>query len=357
MKARRMTAMKPKQCSRVCLLLTLISLLSVVGWMAGVGAEAFAESYEFEQISTGRMALYSDDRAWLMIVDSREMTILDAETLTETVTISLPGHAEQFGQPSISPDGLRVAASVSGEDVRVWSLPEGTEIARFDISTDPSPRIYFTPSGEELVVLSGLRAELRDAETGELLRFFEADTRFVTTAAINSDGTVLATGDTAGVIRLWDVSTGALIAVLSAHDGDVSSLEFITTGGRFASAGTDGFIRLWDTAEAVEIGHIAAQSEGVGWLSISTDGQFVASSSSDGTARIWDVTTGDPIATLDLWERFGSLSEPAPPPAGRPGFFSSVYGAEFGLDNSYLVVSYVSGYESIIGLWDLEGVL
>jgi len=83
----------------------------------------------------------------------------------------------------------------------------------------------------------------------------------------------------------------------------------------------------------------------------------VASSSSDATARIWDVATGCSIATLDLWEEIGPLSEPGPPPAGRPRIFSSVYGAEFGPDNSYLVVSYVSGYKSIIGLWDLEGVL
>jgi WD40 repeat protein len=295
-----------------------------------------------------------------MIVDDGEMTILDAETLAAIVTISLPGYGDEFGQPSISPDGLRVAASVSGKEVRVWSLPEGTQITRLDISTNPSPRIYFTPSGEELVVLSGMRAELRDAGTGELLRVFEAAKRFVNVAAVSPDGTVLATGDSAGVIRLWDVSSGALTAELAAHVGNVTSLEFITTGESFASAGVDGSIRLWDTAEAVEIRQIAAiaaHSEGVGWLSVSSDGRFVASSSSDATARIWDVATGCSIATLDLWEVIGSLSEPFPLPAGRPRIFSSVYGAEFGPDNSYLVVSYVSGYESIIGLWDLEGVL
>ena len=328
-----------------------------LGFAGSAGGPALTGTCVFDQISTGRMAVYSDDRERLMIVDGGEMTILDAETLAAIVTISLPGYVDEFGQPSISPDGLRVAASVSGREVRVWSLPEGTQIARFDISTHPTPRIYFMPSGEELIVLSGMRAELRDAGTGELLRVFEAAKRFVTVAAVSPDGTVLATGDSAGVIRLWDVSSGALTAELAAHVGYVTSLEFITTGESFASAGMDGSIRLWDTAEAVEIRQIAAHSEGVGWLSVSSDGRFVASSSSDATARIWDVATGGSIATLDLWEEIGPLSEPVPPPAGRPRIFSRVQGAEFGPDNSYLVVSYVSGYKSIIGLWDLEGVL
>jgi len=194
-----------------------------LGFAGSAGGPALTGTCVFDQISTGRMAVYSDDRERLMIVDGGEMTILDAETLAAIVTISLPGYVDEFGQPSISPDGLRVAASVSEREVRVWSLPEGTQIARFDISTIPSPRIYFMPSGEELIVLSGMRAELRDAGTGELLRVFEAAKRFVTVAAVSTDGTVLATGDSAGVIRLWDVSSGALTAELAAHVGYVTS--------------------------------------------------------------------------------------------------------------------------------------
>ncbi|MFC2096054.1 WD40 repeat domain-containing protein [Candidatus Bipolaricaulota bacterium] len=349
--------MKSKLHVRTCIGFALIPILCAGSWLAGVGAEALAGPYVFDQISTGRMAVYSNDRERLMIVDGGEMAILDAETLAEIVTISLPGYVNEFGQPSISPDGLRVAASVSGSEVCVWSLPEGTQIARLDISAYPVPRIYFTPSGKELVVLSGMRAELRDAGTGELLRVFEAARRFVNIAAVSPDGTVLVTGDSAGAIRLWDVSSGALIAELAAHVGDVTSLEFITTGESFVSAGLDGSIRLWDTAEAVEIRRIAAHSEGVGWLSVSSDGRFVASSSPDATARIWDVATGGSIATLDLWEEIGPLSEPVFPFTGGLHEFSFVFGAEFGPGNSTLVVSYVSGFESIIGLWDLEGVL
>jgi WD40 repeat protein len=137
----------------------------------------------------------------------------------------------------------------------------------------------------------------------------------------------------------------------------VYALEFITIGESFASAGADGFIKLWDTAEAVEMRQIGAHSEGVVWLSVSSDGRFVASSSPDATARIWDVATGCFIAALDLWQEIGPLSEPVPPPPGCPRALSRVQGAEFGPGDAYLVVSYVSGFKSLIGIWDLEGVL
>ena len=303
------------------------------------------------------MAMLSDDREWLIIFDGGEMIIQDAETLAVIVAISLPGYTDEFGGASISPDGLSVAAPVSCREVRVWSLPEGTEIARFDISTLPGNRIYFTPSGDELVILSGMRAELRDAGTGECLRVFEAAKRFVIVAAVSPDGTVLATGDSAGDIRLWDVSSGTLTAELAAHVGTVTGLEFIAMGERFASAGMDGSIRLWDTADAVEIRRIAAQSEGVSSLSVSSDGRFVASSSPDTTARIWDAETGCSIATLDLWEECGPLSEVAPLPPGRPRAASVALGADFGPGDSYLVVTYVSGFKSLVGLWHLEDVL
>jgi len=335
----------------------LISILCAVWWLAGLDASAVADACAFDPISTGRMAVYSSDLEWLMIVDSGEMTILDAESLMEIVTISLPGYGDEFGQPSISSDGLRLAASAMRSDVRVWSLPEGVEMARFEGSQHPLTRVYFTPSGRELVVVAGMRAELWDVATGEVLRLFEGAKRFVTAAALSPDGAVLVTGDTAGDIRLWNVHSGASVAEIDAHTGDVYALEFITTGDRFVSAGRDGVIKLWDTAEPVEIRQIGTHSEAVVWVSASSDGRFVASSSHDVTARIWDVEAGGSIATLDLWEEIGPLSEPVPPPPGRPRFHSRVQGAEFGPGDSYLVVSYVSGYESLIGIWDLTDVL
>jgi len=348
---------KLKLCRTGCIAFALIPILCA-GWrLAGLEATALADTTAFDAISTGRMALYSSDRERLMIVDGGELTILDAESLMEIVTISLPGYADTFGQPSISPDGLRLAAPVSGSDVRVWSLPAGTEVSRFEVTTRPSSRAWFTPSGGELVVLSGMQAKLLDAGTGELLRVFEGAKRFVSVAAVSPDGTILATGDSAGDIRLWDIHSGALRAELNAHDGDVYALEFITIGESFASAGADGFIKLWDTAEAVEMRQIGAHSEGVVWLSVSSDGRFVASSSPDATARIWDVATGCFIAALDLWQEIGPLSEPVPPPPGCPRALSRVQGAEFGPGDAYLVVSYVSGFKSLIGIWDLEGVL
>jgi WD40 repeat protein len=87
---------------------------------------------------------------------------------------------------------------------------------------------------------------LLETATGQRRLRLEGHERHVTAAAFSPDGRLLASGDWAGVIRLWDTLAGAEVAVLTGHRGPVRSLAFAPDGKVLASAGEDTTVLLWD---------------------------------------------------------------------------------------------------------------
>jgi WD40 repeat protein len=68
--------------------------------------------------------------------------------------------------------------------------------------------------------------------------------------AFSSGGTVLATADGDGTVRLWNLATDRLVGAplhASAHDG-APTVAFSPGGTLLAIAGLDGTVRLWNLA-------------------------------------------------------------------------------------------------------------
>jgi WD40 repeat protein len=108
--------------------------------------------------------------------------------------------------------------------------------------------------------------------------------------AVAPDGTWLATGDSAGTVRIWDADTGAQRAVLPGGELAVWGLAVAPDQTWIACAGGDHAVRIWDVATWQG----RAVLTGADWLhglAVAPDGSWLASG--DGTAvRLWDVATG-----------------------------------------------------------------
>ncbi|MEG3987473.1 NACHT domain-containing protein [Microcoleus sp. S28C3] len=120
----------------------------------------------------------------------------------------------------------------------------------------------------------------------------------VRSVIFSPDGKLLATGDTDGIVRLWEASTGREILTCKGHTNVVESVAFSPDGKILASASYDKTIELWDvkTGECLKV--LQGHTESVMSVTFNPDGNILASGSFDRTIRLWDIRTGECLKIL-----------------------------------------------------------
>ncbi|MEG3920877.1 NACHT domain-containing protein [Microcoleus sp. T3_A4] len=115
----------------------------------------------------------------------------------------------------------------------------------------------------------------------------------VRSVIFSPDGKLLATGDSDGVVRLWEASSGREILTCKGHTNVVESVAFSPDGEILASASYDKIIKLWDvqTGECLKV--LQGHTESVMFVTFNPDGNILASGSFDRTVRLWDIRTGE----------------------------------------------------------------
>lgn len=229
-------------------------------------------------------------------------------------------HDSQVQALAVVGDGL----ATGDEDgmVRVWSPPHGPEPWRQrllwspETACSPIRAIVSFAHGTRLVSAGGSgHCILRDAEDGKILRYLRpparglsSDTEVVVRALAAAEVAgrwLIAAGDSAGRIDLWDAENEASHWTWDAHPAQVRSLAILSAGKqvRLASGGDDGAIRLWaptETGPTLEAQKVDAHSGPVAALYPVTAGklQFLASGGADRSIRLWDPATLKPVSVI-----------------------------------------------------------
>ena len=206
---------------------------------------------------------------------------------------SLNGHKKTVTDVVLSPDG-KIAASASYDStVRLWSVPEG----------------------EELAVLKGHKKN-------------------VGSVAFSRDGEYLASAGLGEEIIIWSIPSGEQIQQLQGHQVAVGGLTFSPDGQFLASSGSEQAVLLWSTQDwqiarrfdfdgepgypksiafspdwktmaasspyqvkliSVEKGNLLKEVnlkvKGVYALTFSPDGRWLANAAADKRVRVWDLST------------------------------------------------------------------
>ena len=124
--------------------------------------------------------------------------------------------------------------------------------------------------------------------------------------AIAPNQKVFATGDRAGVVRLWLLGSNNPPRELTGHaEGDVDVVAFTPDGRLLASAGNDGTVRLWNVESGECVNVLSGHTDWVGALAISPDGQFLASGGGDGRVLLWKLPEGKLQA--ELYQQIGPV--------------------------------------------------
>jgi WD40 repeat protein len=121
----------------------------------------------------------------------------------------------------------------------------------------------------------------------------------ITAVAVSSNATMLASGASDGIVRLWNTANGQLLRSLQLpfNAGLVTALDFSPATGELLVAWSDGVLRTFDPATGgLKLDSLAP----AGFLFaavFSSDGQFIL----DGegwpsfSARLWDARTGEEL--------------------------------------------------------------
>jgi dipeptidyl aminopeptidase/acylaminoacyl peptidase len=218
------------------------------------------------------------------------MHVLDAASGRTAFDLDLGAFV---GDIAYSPDGQTLGvASDAGASLRASS--DGHVIRTL---TTPTPtrsvQIRFRPDGS-IAATADVDGQIRlwDTASGRLLRSMGMGSGELTTVAFSTDGSSLASGNQGGAVRIWDPDTAAVLADLPATNTRVADLHFTPDGSGLIVAGDNREVRMWDLRAKAYVrafrGHTAAVLE----MAMSADGRTLVTVSEDRTARVWDTRTG-----------------------------------------------------------------
>ncbi|KAL9584552.1 MAG: hypothetical protein Q9212_002043 [Teloschistes hypoglaucus] len=255
----------------------------------------------------------------------------------------------------------RILASCLGEEAVLTDLHTGQALARLEGDGEVLTALAITPSASHLILCSrSLSMQIYTLEPPQdghitpspsLLRTLKPHSTPVITIAVDSTGTLLATGSADGVIKVWDIRGGFVTHTLRGHNGVISALHFFeasntqmeretslkkkkkrrkdsghdqdgmedilhgdkaTARFRLASGGEDGKIRIWDLSKRKSIATLDSHVSVVRGLDYSSALDVLVSASRDKTAIVWDAQTwmtSKVIPILEVVESVGFVGD------------------------------------------------
>lgn len=237
-------------------------------------------------------------------------------------------------------NGHTLVAGNSGRAaVRFWNLRTGRQSIRLDRPV----------SGVESIAVSRRTGLLATGDSHGIVRLWDLHGRFrgqisntgsgpVRGLAFSRDGRVLASANADDTIQTWNVKTKHPTLKKPLH-GSVddnyatNSVAFSPNGTRLASGGDGYTVRLWNLRTRRLVRTFQGETSWIAAVAFSPDGRMLATADWDGTVRLWNVRTGKQI--------------------GDPlhGHVGPVWAVAFTPDGSMLASG---GNDSTVRLWDVR---
>ncbi|MGV8122866.1 MAG: WD40 repeat domain-containing protein [Candidatus Xenobiia bacterium LiM19] len=124
----------------------------------------------------------------------------------------------------------------------------------------------------------------------------------ISTLCFSPDGKMLVSGDTDGIIKLWETKSGQCLQIFRGHSKQINSIDFSPEGTKCVSGSDDGTIRLWDVISGACLRTYEAQRLPVNSVKFSPLNDYIASGDYDGNLKLWDIKHNVCIRTIDAYE-------------------------------------------------------
>ena len=286
-----------------------------------------------------RLVLSPDNRILAVGLEQAGIELWDFNSATFLGTLDSRQNDPVMYEVAFAPDGKKLAAVTGIHIFRIWEMATGREL-HILLHQEEIPVLMWSPVGT-LLATGDIRGTIRlweIPETGPAIcvHALTGHSREVVGLAFAPDGLTLASASWDGTVKLWDVATGQLQQTLTGHKDRVSRLAWSPDGRTLASGGrnSDPVIWLWDVERASYRAVLLGHSGVIRGLAFTPDSANLISCGSDGTVRLWDVTSGQSIRVLESYR-------------------SNPYAMEWSPDNSRLVCS---ATDLTIAIYDVSGI-
>jgi WD40 repeat protein len=232
----------------------------------------------------------------------------------------LPNHGEsracdpewEVRAVALSPDGRLGALPALPEEthwssfgdhpaIRLFRIEDGREVGRL-FGEGPRNRFVtarFSPDGK--LVAAGDRAGCVTVwELNSLQPVFvgKVHRKGVFALSFSPDSRTLASAGREGIVALQDARDGKELRRWRAADSEVLGLQFTPDGRGLLSCSRDKLV-LWDQAAGKELREFVGHGRSLRAMALSADGRRLAAGGHSGSIHLWDVPTGSLVLPIE----------------------------------------------------------
>lgn len=204
---------------------------------------------------------------------------------------SMEHHNDWVNDIVLCCNGRNLISASCDTTVKVWNAHQGFCMSTLKTHRDYVQALAYAKDREQVAsagldksiflwdvnTLTALTASNNTVSTSNLLGSRDS----IYSLAMNPSGTVIVSGSTENVLRIWDPRMCKKLMKLRGHAENVRALVVSPDGTQVVSGSSDGTIKLWHLGQQGCIQTINVHSEGVWALLMSENFQYVISGSRD----------------------------------------------------------------------------
>ena len=262
----------------------------------------------FRQDSMLAATAISPDGSIVAGMGQTAVQLWDAQT-GRTLRYLQDGHFNIDGALAFSRDGKLLASFSTRGKLLIADVATGKTMKEFERrrmikegQRVTSGFLAFLPGGKQLVLKDGVESvvHLLDADSGNEIREFRSEGRFLQAVALSPDDLALAVAEENGTVRIWETATGKERLAIKLPAQSYTTLAFAPDGLTLATAGPKDVAAayLWDSLTGKLLQTLSGVNAVTRSLNFAPDGKTLVSAHVD-VVVLWDPATGKELRRLN----------------------------------------------------------